>query len=135
MAAVSKSKASKRISKLYGDRGQLASSFIPAGRTASVIYAVVLVEHPDLVKVGRTTRWETRRKSYANWNLRNGDGIAEERVFTISESFVDLPKLEAHVLASMPFPIRHGAEWFAADLDEVCRVIDRLLCEAGLSYV
>lgn len=125
----------RRIQKLYGAPQPLVRNFLPRGRSESIIYAVVLREHPEVVKVGRTTRWANRRKAYACWNLANGDGILDERVFIITDEFVDLPHLEAHVLSAMPFPIRHGNEWFTADLDEVCRLIDQILCAAGLSYI
>lgn len=109
-------------------------SFLPPGRTHAVIYAVSLKAQPGIVKVGRTTKWDKRRNHYANWNLSNGDGIAEERVFCITEEFVDLTKLEAAILARMPFPLAYGAEWFRADLDEVCRLIDSILLGYDLTY-
>lgn len=128
-------KALKRAAKIYGWRQPLFRTFVPAGHSHFVIYAVVLREHPEVVKVGRTNRWKMRRMAYLNWNLSNGDGILDERVFNITEEYVDLPQLEAHILSAMPFPLRHGAEWFVADLDEVCRLIDQILCKHGLSYV
>lgn len=109
--------------------------FVPKGRSEYVIYAVCLREHLGVVKVGRTTRWKNRRKVYASWNLAIEDAVLAERVFTITEEFVDLPALEAALLSAMPFPRRHGLEWFRANFDDVCEVIDRFLSEHDISYV
>jgi len=115
---------------------QLKSAcFVPRGRTGYFIYAVTLREQPGITKVGRTKKWTSRRVEYANWNLAPADGIASERVFCITEEFVDLPKLEAHILGSLRYPLRHGTEWFVAEIEDVARDIDRVLCDSGLSYV
>ncbi len=133
---IAQSKSHRRVTKLYGDVGApYAKSFVPHGRTGYYIYAVSVADHPGVVKIGRTAKWSVRRVSYANWNLAAGDAIAFERVFTITDEYVDLPKLESAILAACPFPIRHGSEWFAADFEEVARFIDRFLCEAGISCV
>ena len=115
-------------------RGRVRN-FVPKGRSVFVLYAVTLREHPEVVKVGRTTRWNNRRVAYANWNLSDGDAILFERTFTITEEFVDLPALEKALLGWLPYPLKHGYEWFVADFEEACREIDRFLCEARLSYV
>lgn len=110
--------------------------FIPTGKSVAVIYVVSVKEHPGVVKLGRTMRgWKQRRREYANWNLRAGDGIDREMVFTLTEEFVDLARLEAAILESMPFPQRSGREWFVADFDEVCRLVDKFLCQHEVSYI
>ncbi len=108
--------------------------FLPAGRSGSFIYAIVLVDHPGVVKIGRTVRWNQRRHAYANWNLRDGDGIAEERVFRINEEYVDLAALETEILNRAPWRRRHKLEWFVAELDDVCHLIDQVMCEGGITY-
>ncbi len=111
-----------------------APCFTPPGRSGAYIYAVVLVDHPDVVKIGRTVRWKGRRNAYMNWNLRDGDGIKEARVFQITDEYVDLNLVETEILGRAPWPRRHKKEWFRADLDDVCRLIDRVLCEGDISY-
>ena len=111
----------------------LVRSFTPPGRREFCIYAVELHEHPGVVKIGQTSRWEHRRPSYANWNLRDGDGVARECVFIVTEEGVDLRAVERAVLEAMPVPKRRGNEWFSGDFDEACRVIDRVLCGAEIS--
>lgn len=112
-----------------------AECFVPRGRSEYCIYAVELAEHRGVVKVGRSARWQQRRTTYADWNFAKGNGISRERVFRVTEEFVDLAKLEAHILASLPFSIRHGREWFEADLDDVTASIEAILQRCGLSYV
>ena len=73
--------------------------------------------------------------TYENWNLRHGDGVLEERVFCLTEEFIDLPALEEHILDSLEYPRRPGREWLVAPLEDVARQIDRMLCEVGFSYV
>ncbi len=111
-----------------------APYFTPSGRSGSYIYAVVLVDHPGVVKIGRTIRWKSRSIAYQNWNLRDGDGIADARVFQITDEYVDLNMVEAEILHRAPWPRRHKKEWFRAELDDVCRLIDRVLCEGDISY-
>lgn len=132
---ITKQKAEKRIAALYGAVGPLAPSFVPKGRSHAVIYAVVVAGHPDTVKIGRTANWPSRRRAYDCWNLSSGDGIKDFRCFTITDEYCDLTKLEAAIIAACPFPLRHGAEWFRADLDEMCRFIDRFMTEADISFV
>jgi len=117
----------KRVSSLVTD-------FMPSGRSGLYIYAVVVRHHPDIVKIGMTRKWVNRRKSYANWNLSPGDAIVEERVFRISEEFVDLERLEAHIIRTFEAPLAFGAEWFRGTLDEACRHIDRIMCANGIFY-
>lgn len=122
--------------RLQGKRNISAvRSFVPKGRSEFVIYAVALSEHPGVVKVGRSAKWKARRKAYESWNLAPGNAIEQERAFIVTEEFVDLPKLEDAILEAIPFPQRHGREWFVADFDEVCRLIERFLCEHEISYI
>ncbi len=111
-----------------------ATDFAPSGRSHYCIYAVVVKDHPEVTKVGRTNKWKSRRNGYANWNLAKGDGIVQERVFIITDEYVDLVKLENAILKSCPFPIRFGSEWFRAEFDDVCQYIERFLCAAAISY-
>lgn len=120
----------ERRNALLGPR-----SFMLSGRRSYVIYAIAIRQHPGAVKVGQTSRWAARRHEYAQWDLSEDDAITAERVFTITEEFVDLARLEAAILAGLPFPIYRRREWFRADLDDVARWIDQFLCEVGLSYV
>jgi hypothetical protein len=87
------------------------------------------------VKIGMTRKWSTRRKAYASWDLSAGDAIVDERAFCITKEFVDLAKLENHILATFNFPVAFGNEWFFASIDEAVRHIDRVMCEHGISYV
>jgi len=117
-------------------KSPLVASFLPKSRQQQyIIYAVTLYEHPGVVKIGRTFNWKSRRKYYESFNLRCGDAIEDERVFVITDEFVDLPKLERCLLERMPFPRRHGAEWFETTLDDMARVIDQFMCEHDISYV
>jgi hypothetical protein len=127
---------SRRWKKLYGDVGApLATCFVPRGRTEYVIYAVNVRDHAGITKVGRTTKWANRRVAYANWNLALGDAITGERVFRLTDEFVDLVALEAHILNSLPFARFRGNEWFVGELDDVAREIDQILCASDLSYI
>lgn len=128
-------KERRRIAKVYGTPGPLVRSFAPTGRSQHVIYVVQLFEHPDVVKIGRTTNWNGRRKSYATWNLSAGDAIARERALVITEEFVDLPRLEEALLTSLHHPRRHGREWLVADFDEVVRHVEMFLCEHALTFL
>ncbi len=111
------------------------ASFAPKGKSGLFIYAVVLEEHPEVVKIGRTVRWSSRRNQYANWNLHDGDAIRHEVVFTINDEFIDLAALEAEILSRATWKRRHGTEWFNADVDDVKKHIEEVLCEAGISYI
>ena len=110
-------------------------NFIPLGRTETVIYLVVVNAHPTFVKIGRTRGWVTRRKAYASWNLSAGNGILSERVFRLTEEYVDLEKLEKDLIATMPFAKAYGNEWFIAEIDEMGRLVDRFLCAHDISYI
>lgn len=125
-----------RVRKKSGVRlGQpFVSDFTPRTGRAPVIYAVTLVDHPGVVKIGRTMHWSSRRVAYANWNLRSGDGIANEAVYLLTEEYVDLPRLERDILALTPFPLRHGAEWFDADFESICAHIDQFITSTGFSF-
>lgn len=114
--------------------GKLVKDFSAAGGKGLFIYAVTVKQHPDKVKIGMTRKWKARRFSYANWDLSKGDAITAERVFCISEEFVDLAKLENHILMTFSYPVAFGNEWFYADIDDAARHIDRVMCEHGISY-
>ena len=60
--------------------------------------------------MGRTNNWKQRRRAYANWNLRKGDGITREVVFEINEEYVDLEWLERDCLALFTAQLFHGLE-------------------------
>lgn len=125
----------KAVSRITGfTDGRLVKDFAPKGRSGSYIYAVAVKNHPDKVKIGMTTKWSSRRMAYANWDLANGDGITDERVFCLCEEFVDLRKLENHILQTFPARIAFGMEWFFASIDDAARHIDRVMCEHGISY-
>lgn len=129
------SKQRRRVEARIGSTDRrLVSDFIPRGRSGLYIYAVTVTHHPDKVKIGMTKDWSRRRYAYANWNLANGDAISGESVFCINEEFIDLAKLENHILMTCPLPRAHGAEWFIGTLDEAGRHIDRLMCENGITY-
>jgi hypothetical protein len=115
-------------------RRPLVDSFLPKGRTGLYIYAVVVKDHPDKVKVGMTRNWTARRNAYANWNLTPGDGVLQESVFCITEEFVDLPKLENHILKTLPLARASGSEWFFGSIDDASRHIDRVMVAHGISY-
>lgn len=115
-------------------RAKLVNDFIPDGRSGLYIYAVVIKQHPDKVKIGMTRKWKNRRIAYANWDLSPGDAILEERIFRISEDFIDLERLEAHILSTFKAPRAFGAEWFRESIDEACRHIDRIMCANDISY-
>jgi hypothetical protein len=102
-----------------------------------VIYAVVLREHPTIVKLGRSTRWKNRRKNYDNWNHAPGTGIAAGRVYTLNDEFVDLTAVEGACLEAMTlrFPLFRGNEWFRASLEEAQRTIEGILSDGALAYI
>lgn len=127
-------KAASKTSKKPEPAAALVKDFTPAGRSGLYIYAVVIKQHPDKVKIGMTRKWNMRRHSYANWDLSPGDAIVDERVFCINEEFVDLERLEAHILRTFDAPLSFGAEWFSSDIDAACRHIDRIMCANGISY-
>lgn len=117
-----------------GKREKPYRCFVPSGRSGFYIYVVSVVDHPGVSKIGRTVKWNNRRKAYANWNLRPGDGIDQERVYCITDEFVDLNAVEAAILEAAPWPVRSGSEWFLVDFDDACRHVEEMLCVGGLSY-
>ena len=120
--------------KSFPGRRQLVADFSPNGRSGLYIYAVVLKQHEDKVKIGMTKNWKNRRSAYAAWNLASVDAILEERVFCINEEFVDLAKLENHILVTFKFDRAHGKEWFHATLDDACQHIDNVMCRHNITY-
>lgn len=128
-------KEKRHQARVYGAVGPLVRSFLPPGRSRSVIYAVTLKEHLGITKVGRTANWRNRRAQYAKWNLATEDAVDREAVFTMTDEFVDLVRLEAFILQVLPFPRRSGNEWFVAEIDEVSQAIERILADHALSYV
>ena len=128
-------KLQRRIDRMYGrGDGKLVKDFTPQGRSGLYIYAVVVKQHPAKVKIGMTRKWKSRRLSYANWDLSPGDAIEDERVFCICEEFVDLEKLEQHILVTFPYDRAFGNEWFHASIEDAARHIDRVMCEHNISY-
>lgn len=113
---------------------KIVSDFAPKGRSGLFIYAVVIRQHPEKVKIGMTRKWNVRRRAYACWDLSPGDALIDERCFCINEEFVDLERLEAHILQTFDAPLAFGAEWFSADIGDACRHIDRVMCANGISY-
>lgn len=105
-------------------------------RSENVLYLVVLKEHPDVIKVGRTTKWASRRREYDNWNFARGDGVAESAVYFITEEYVNLAMLEKACITGLAaqFPVFNGNEWFKAPLREAQRVVEEVLELAGMTY-
>ena len=105
-------------------------------RSELVIYAVVLREHPDVVKVGRTTKWKSRRREYDRWNFAQSNGVLACAVYVITEEYADLAMIEKAVLNGMALtcPAFSGTEWFKAGLDRARATIESVLTDAGLSY-
>lgn len=135
LGTVSSRKNAKRLETLRPTRKQsIVKDFTPSGRSGLYIYAVVIRQHPDKVKIGMTRKWSVRRRAYACWDLSAGDAIVEERVFCINEEFVDLERLEAHILQTFDAPRAFGSEWFHETIDEAARHIDRIMCANGISY-
>lgn len=106
-------------------------------RTQYVIYAVVLREHPAVVKLGRTTLWSSRRREYDTWNFADADGVADCHVYCVTDEYVDLSALESACLCAMAdrSPRYRGAEWFKATLADAKVVIEGVLQAGGISYV
>ena len=137
-----KNGGAKKIKPIDSDRNikapqvkLFANCFLPKGRSASIIYLVQVRSHLDVVKIGRTTKWAQRRKCYENWNLSPGNGVVRERLFIITEEFVDLPALEKFLIASMPYEKAFGEEWFYADFDEAVEHVEGMVTNTRLSYV
>lgn len=100
-----------------------------------LIYAVVLREHPALVKIGRTRSWGLRRPQYVNWNLSDGHGIQTFVVYGITEEYVDLALVEAVCLAGMERRPHRGKEWFIGTLRDAQDAIERGIASLSLSFV
>ena len=125
----------KHREKVYGvHHGPIIKDFTPRGRSGLYIYAVTIKQHPDKVKIGMTRNWKSRRYAFANWDLSDGDAVTDERVFCICEEFVDLEKLEKHILKTFDAPAAYKGEWFTAGIDDAARHIDRVMCEYNISY-
>jgi hypothetical protein len=107
---------------------------IPDGRSRYVIYAVVLREHPHIVKLGRSMKWSQRRTAYDNWNLADGDGVLEWVAYCITEEYVDLNAVEGACIAAMGVRPYRGNEWFKSDLEHARAAIEGVLQTAQLSY-
>lgn len=105
-------------------------------RTHLVLYAVVLREHPEIVKIGRTTNWNSRRREYDTWNFADGNGVLAAAVYCITEEYVDLPALESACLYGMGFfcAKHRGNEWFKGDIEVARKVIEDVLHTAQVSY-
>lgn len=109
--------------------------FVPFGRTGFALYVVVLVDHLDLVKIGQTRNWNRRKREYTEWNLRSGDGIEKSCVFHITDEYCDLLKLENAVLNLMPIGPAMRREWFKADFEETCKLVENFLISNDISYL
>jgi hypothetical protein len=128
-------KQKRRVQKLYPQKRPLVEDYTPRGRKGFYIYAVSVAGHEDKVKIGMTSDWKVRRRSYATWNLSPIDAVLEERVFCLTEEFIDLKAVESAILQSFERPLAFGAEWFKGSVDDAARHIDRFLCAHDISYV
>jgi len=101
------------------------------------MYAIVLREHMDVVKVGRTTSWKSRRREYDTWNFASGDGIYESAVYCITEEYADLNGIENACIEALNnmLPKHRGNEWFRGSIHDARKVIEDVLSAAGLSYI
>ena len=115
-------------------RTKRCSFGLPKGRSNYVIYAVVLREHPTIVKLGRTTNWRNRSREYHDWNFATGDGVLASAVYCITEEYVDLAAVEAACLGAMGQLPHRGKEWFKATLQQAKDAIESVLCNAQLSF-
>lgn len=106
-------------------------------RTQYVLYAVTLREHPGILKLGRTTKWSSRRREYDNWNFASGDGVEDCAVYIITEEYADLAALEKACLDGLATvrPIHRGNEWFKASFADGKAVIEDVLNTCGMTYV
>ena len=100
-----------------------------------MLYAVVLKEHPTIVKVGRTINWKTRRREYDCWNLADGDGVLECATFTINEEYCCLPGLEAECLGRINAPLVRGTEWFRTNIEHAKETIRQVLYDNAMSHI
>jgi T5orf172 domain len=106
-------------------------------RSSYTIYAVTLREHPEIVKIGRTTNWRSRRNAYDTWNFASGDGVLGGVLYTITDEYVDLSAVEKACLSGMSMicSIHRGSEWFHGTLDDAKKVIDDILCAGGITFL
>ena len=102
-----------------------------------MLYAVVLREWPGVVKVGRTTKWASRRREYDNWNFADGTGVLRCVTYVITEEYADLAALELACINGMAMmcPRHRGNEWFKGSMEGAMSVIADVLHTAGVSYV
>lgn len=106
---------------------------ISQGRSNYTIYAVVLREHPSIVKIGRANNWYRRSREYTHWNFAEGDGILDLAVYCITDEYVCLRSLEDACLTAMGRPYRRR-EWFKASLEQAKLAIEDTLNTAQLSW-
>jgi hypothetical protein len=106
-------------------------------RTHYVIYAVILKEHPEIIKIGRTTKWKTRRREYDTWNFANGDGVLDCLVYCITDEYVDLAAVESACISGLATicSLYRGNEWFHGTLADARRVVEDVLCAGQISFV
>jgi hypothetical protein len=106
-------------------------------RSHYVIYAVVLREHPEVVKLGRTTHWKSRRRAYDTWNFAPCDGVSDCLVYCLTDEYVDLAAVEKACLDGMALlcPIHRGNEWFKGSLADARKVIEGVLCAGEVSFI
>lgn len=115
-------------------KNKRCKSGIPNGRSSYVMYAIVLKEHPNIVKLGRASHWRSRKAFYENWNLSLGEGILDFAAYIVTEEWVDMKNLEAACLAAMNIQPYRGREWFKASLEHAKSAIEDTLNAAELSY-
>ena len=106
-------------------------------RSHYVIYAVILREHPEILKIGRTTQWKTRRREYDTWNFADGDGVLDCIVYCITDEYVDLSAVEAACIEGLAMicPRHRGNEWFKGDIADARRVVEDVLCAGQISFI
>jgi hypothetical protein len=87
------------------------------------------VELPDgVVKIGRTSNWRQRLKTYR--------GSMRVLVWLLTEEWADAVQLEAALLQRLTHPRLAGRlEYLAADFDDVVEQVERMLGEFGVSYL
>lgn len=118
----------------YGRKGRGVTNFAPSASGGMYLYAVELSEWDGVVKLGRTGSWRKRKNEYANWNHRQGDGIARAFVIEINEEFADLPALEVALIENVGLEPFRGREWFYGSCEDVMYHAERLLGGHDISF-
>ena len=110
------------------------SNCSPSAGGGMFLYAVELAEWDGVVKLGRTGSWRKRRKAYADWNHRIGDGIGRAFVLEINDEFVDLAALETALIEGVGLEGFRGREWFYGTCEDVIAKAEHILCRHDISY-